>query len=117
MGLYDPDRQGRWDHMIGGFRALMAVGTLGLVIALAVPILLNQLPPAFLALAVWSSLGWLLTWLLRSPPQGWKPPVDHGTMERRLARMQKVSLLHLALIGTIDIILVVLVLAKGLRLR
>lgn len=117
MGLYDPERQQRWDQMIGGFRRLIAVGTLTLIIALAVPVLLNQLPPVVLLLwAAWSSLGWLLTWLFRGPPKGWQPPADYGPIERNLARMQKVSMIHLALFGSIDAILLLLVLARVVQL-
>lgn len=116
MGLYDPDRQQRWDQMIGGFRTLLAVATLTLFIALAVPVLLNQLPPVVLLLAAWSSLGWLLTWLFRGPPKGWQPPADYGPMERNLARMRKVSLIHLALFGSTDAILLLLVVARAVRM-
>ena|SRR6202035_911139 len=116
MGLYDSDRQQRWDQMIGGFRTLMAVGTLTLFIALALPVLLNQLPPVALLLAAWSSVGWLLTWLFRSPPKGWQPLAEYGPMERNVARMRKVSLIHLALFGSVDAILLLLVLAKVVRL-
>lgn len=116
MGVHDLGPQQRWDQIIGGMRTLLGVGTLALFIVVAVPVLLNQVPPFVLLLAAWSSLGWLLTWFLRRPPRGWHPPADFGRAEQSLARMRKVSLIHLAVFGSIDAILLLLLLVRAVRL-
>lgn len=35
MGLADPDRQQRWDAIMGGLRTIMALSAMALVVALA----------------------------------------------------------------------------------
>ncbi len=74
MGLYDPDRQQRWDRIVQRLRAITGLGTLALVIALAGPVLLKQLPPNAILLAAAPAITFLLTWLFRRPPQGVESP-------------------------------------------
>ena len=117
MGLYDPDRQQRWDRIVHRLRAITGLGTLALVIALAGPLLLKELPPYAILLAAAPAITFLLTWIFRQPPQGWNPPVDDDRLERRYQRMRKLSAVHLTLFGSISLLFILLILAGVFRMH
>jgi hypothetical protein len=117
MGLYDPGRQQSWDRIVHRLRAITGLGTLVLVIAVAGPVLLKELPPYALLLAIAPAMTFLLTWLFREPPQGWQRPVDDERLERRYQRMRKSSVVHIALFGSISLLFILLILAGIFRLH
>lgn len=112
MGLYDADRQQRWDRILYRLRTITGLGALALVIGLAVPVLLKELPlPYAIVIAAAPAVTFLLTWLFPEPPQRWQSPADEERLARRYQRMQKLSVVHLAIFGSVSLLFIVLILA------
>jgi hypothetical protein len=117
MALYDPERQEQWDRIMHRLRTITGLGTLALVVALAGPVLLKELPPYVMLLVVAPAIGYLLLWVFREPPRGWQSPVDDRRLETRYQRMRKFSAVHLAIFGSISLLFILLILAGVFRVN
>lgn len=115
MGQYDPERQEPWNRTVHRLRVITGLGTLALVIGLAGPVLLRDLPPYAMLPAAASAIGYLLLWLVRSPPPGWQPAAEDQRLETRYQRMRKFSTIHLTLFGGLSLLFILLILVGVFR--
>src|SRR3989475_8045656 len=102
----EQERSEQWSRVLKRMRLLGGAGALVLFVALLGPVILNQLSPLLLLLALGPALLWLTTWVWEGrPPKGWsvKDPArsDHAPQRlRRWARRDLALGLVLA-IGTL----------------
>jgi hypothetical protein len=68
----EQERSEQWSRVLKSMRLLGGAGALLLFLSLLAPVILKQLPPLVLLLALGPALLWLTTWLWEGrPPKGW----------------------------------------------
>src|SRR5712691_5032830 len=67
----EQERSEQWSRILKSMRLLGGAGAILLFLALLAPVILNQLPPLVLVLALGPALLWLTTWIWEGrPPKG-----------------------------------------------
>src|SRR6266550_6032738 len=88
------DQQNRfeqWSRMLKSMRLLGGTGAILLFLGLLAPVILNQLPPLVLALALGPALLWLTTWIWEGrPPKSWSIK-DSARADQAHQRLRKWS--------------------------
>src|SRR5260370_38140175 len=88
------DGQGRaeqWSRMLKSMRLLGGAAAILLFLALLGPVMLNQVPPFVLLLALGPALLWMMTWIWEGrPPKGWSVK-DPARVDRSLQQLRKWS--------------------------
>ena len=75
--------------MLKSMRLIGGGGAILLFLALLGPVILNQLPPLVLLLALGPALLWLTTWIWEGrPPKGWSPK-DPARADQAYRRIRK----------------------------
>jgi len=93
------DQQNRfeqWSRMLKSMRLLGGTGAILLFLGLLAPVILNQLPPLLLLLALGPALLWLTTWIWEDrPPKGWsaKDPARADQAHQRLRKWSRRELI------------------------
>jgi hypothetical protein len=85
----EQERSEQWSRVLKGMRLLGGAAAVGLFLALLGPVILNQLPPLVLLLALGPALLWLTTWVWEGrPPKGWsvKDPARSDHAHQRLRK-------------------------------
>ena len=106
----EQERSEQWSRVLKSMRLLGGAGAIGLFLALLGPVILNQLPPLVLLLAVGPAMLWLTTWVWEGrPPKGWSVN-DPARVDQANQRIRKVTRRHLAIglvfsIGTLMLVL------------
>jgi hypothetical protein len=106
----EQERSEQWSRVLKSMRLLGGAGAIVLFLALLGPVILNQLPPLVLLLAVGPALLWLTTWVWEGrPPKGWSVK-DPARVDQANQRIRRVTRRHLAIglvlsIGTLMLVL------------
>jgi hypothetical protein len=106
----EQERSEQWSRVLKSMRLLGGAGALVLFVALLGPVIVNQLPPLVLLLAVGPALIWLTTWVWEGrPPKGWSVK-DPARVDQANERILKVTRRHVAIgivlsIGTVILVL------------
>jgi hypothetical protein len=106
----EQERSEQWSRVLKSMRLLGGAGALVLFVALLGPVIVNQLPPLVLLLAVGPALLWLTTWVWEGrPPKGWSV-MDTARVDQANERIRKVTRRHVAIgivlcIGTLILVL------------
>ena len=107
----EQERSEQWSRVLKSMRLLGGAGALVLFVALLGPVILNQLSPLLLLLALGPALLWLTTWVWEGrPPKGWFIK-DPARVDQANQRIRKVTRRHLAIgivLSTGTLILVLL---------
>jgi hypothetical protein len=68
----EQERSEQWSRILKSMRLLGGTGAILLFLGLLAPVILKELPPLVLLLALGPALLWLTTWVWEGrPPKGW----------------------------------------------
>ena len=82
----------QWSRVLKSMRVLGGLGAVLLFLSLLAPVILKQLPPLVLLLALGPALLWLTTWIWEGrPPKGWsvKDPARADQSHQQLRRWSR----------------------------
>jgi hypothetical protein len=87
----EQERSEQWSRILKSMRLLTGPTAVLLFLSLLSLVILNQLPPLVLLLALGPALLWLMTWIWEGrPPKRWSVK-DPARMDRSLQQLRKVS--------------------------
>ena len=92
----EQERSEQWSSFLKSMRLLGGGGAILLFLGLLGPVMLNQLPPLILLLALGPALLWLTTWIWEGrPPKGWsvKDPASNVHAQQRLRKWARRDLI------------------------
>jgi hypothetical protein len=93
----DQERSDQWSRVLKSVRLLGGAGAILLFLSLLAPVILKQLPPLVLLLALGPALLWLTTWVWEGrPPKGWSVK-DPARSDRSQQQLRKWAGRHLIL--------------------
>jgi hypothetical protein len=105
------ERSEQWSRNLKSMRLLGGTGAIALFVGLLAPVILKQLPPFLLLLALGPAFLWLTTWVWEGrPPKGWsaKNPARLDQTHRQVRRVTKRHLIVGLVLGFGGLILVVI---------
>jgi len=87
----EQERSEQWARILKSMRLLGGSGAILLFLSLLSLVILNQLPPLVLLLALGPALLWLMTWIWEGrPPKGWSVK-DPARADRSLQQLRRWS--------------------------
>jgi hypothetical protein len=92
----EQERSAQWSRFLNIMRLLGGGGAIVLFLAILGPVILNQVPPLALLLALGPALLWMTTWIWEGrPPKGWsvKDPARADQANQRLRRWARRDLI------------------------
>jgi hypothetical protein len=92
----EQERSEQWSRMLKSMRLLGGAGAILLFLGLLAPVILNELSPFVLLLALGPALLWLTTWVWEGrPPKGWsvKDPARIDQSHQRLRKWARRDLI------------------------
>ena len=93
----EQERSEHWSRVLKSMRLLGGSGAILLFLGLLAPVILNELPPLVLLLALGPALLWLTTWIWEGrPPKGWSVR-DPARSDRANQQLRKWARRDLAL--------------------
>jgi hypothetical protein len=107
----EQERSEQWSRVLKSLRLIGAAGAILLLLSLLGPVMLKQLPPFVLLLALGPALLWLTTWVWEGrPPKDWSVK-DPARIDQSREQIRKWSRRNLAIglalsIGTLILVVV-----------
>jgi hypothetical protein len=93
----EQERSEQWSRVLKSMRLIGGAGAILLFVGLLAPVILNELPPIVLLLALGPALLWLTTWIWEGrPPKGWSIK-DPARLDQSQQQLRNWSRRHLAI--------------------